>query len=251
MDGGDGIGVGGGGLIRPHHSSSASTTRVLEKKPRPSKEHALNCPRCTSTNTKFCYYNNYSLSQPRYFCKNCRRYWTEGGSLRNVPVGGGSRKNKRSSFSSSAAVKKIASPDVDFRNQNPKIHHGHDLNLAYDPPPPFNGISEFHHVNFPLFGGSFQAKNLNPKDPIASSTTPSHLHDLGVSFTLDNSSASSLGFSLDGISNQSMYGGDVQIQQRAFFPFEEMKGNEFGGDNKVQDDGNGGYWSGMLAGGSW
>ncbi|XP_059430248.1 dof zinc finger protein DOF2.1-like [Corylus avellana] len=73
-----------------------------EKKPRPQPEQALKCPRCDSTNTKFCYYNNYSLSQPRYFCKSCRRYWTKGGTLRNVPVGGGCRKNKRSSSSSSS-----------------------------------------------------------------------------------------------------------------------------------------------------
>ncbi|RVX23032.1 Dof zinc finger protein DOF2.1 [Vitis vinifera] len=72
-----------------------------ERKPRP-PEQALKCPRCDSTNTKFCYYNNYSLSQPRYFCKSCRRYWTKGGTLRNVPVGGGCRKNKRSSSSSSS-----------------------------------------------------------------------------------------------------------------------------------------------------
>lgn len=71
-----------------------------QKKPRPQPEHALKCPRCDSTNTKFCYYNNYSLTQPRYFCKSCRRYWTKGGTLRNVPVGGGCRKNKRSSSSS-------------------------------------------------------------------------------------------------------------------------------------------------------
>ncbi|CAN4100359.1 unnamed protein product [Withania somnifera] len=57
---------------------------------------ALKCPRCDSLNTKFCYYNNYNLSQPRHFCKNCRRYWTKGGVLRNVPVGGGCRKSKRS-----------------------------------------------------------------------------------------------------------------------------------------------------------
>ncbi|CAN6337475.1 unnamed protein product [Urochloa humidicola] len=62
---------------------------------RPNVEVAPNCPRCDSPNTKFCYYNNYSLSQPRYFCKGCRRYWTKGGSLRNVPVGGGCRKNRR------------------------------------------------------------------------------------------------------------------------------------------------------------
>ncbi|PKU76939.1 Dof zinc finger protein DOF4.6 [Dendrobium catenatum] len=83
----------------------------VERKVRPHREQALNCPRCKSTNTKFCYYNNYSLSQPRYFCKSCRRYWTEGGSLRNVPVGGGSRKNNKrlnsSSSSSSQASSKI------------------------------------------------------------------------------------------------------------------------------------------------
>jgi hypothetical protein len=50
------------------------------------------CPRCQSMNTKFCYYNNYSVNQPRHFCRNCQRYWTVGGTLRNVPVGGGTRK---------------------------------------------------------------------------------------------------------------------------------------------------------------
>ncbi|KAE8736135.1 Dof zinc finger protein DOF3.1 [Hibiscus syriacus] len=65
-------------------------------------QEQLKCPRCDSTNTKFCYYNNYNLSQPRHFCKDCRRYWTKGGTLRNIPVGGGTRKNtKRSSSSSS------------------------------------------------------------------------------------------------------------------------------------------------------
>ncbi|XP_022923076.1 dof zinc finger protein DOF5.7-like [Cucurbita moschata] len=67
----------------------------LERKAKPGKDQILSCPRCNSNNTKFCYYNNYSLSQPRYFCKSCRRYWTAGGSLRNIPVGGASRKNKR------------------------------------------------------------------------------------------------------------------------------------------------------------
>lgn len=54
----------------------------------------LPCPRCNSKNTKFCYYNNYNKSQPRHFCKACKRHWTKGGTLRNVPIGGG-RKNKR------------------------------------------------------------------------------------------------------------------------------------------------------------
>ncbi|CAH8387010.1 unnamed protein product [Eruca vesicaria subsp. sativa] len=78
--------------------SSSNNNNTAERKARPQEKQ--NCPRCNSTNTKFCYYNNYSLTQPRYFCKGCRRYWTEGGSLRNVPVGGSSRKNKRSYSSS-------------------------------------------------------------------------------------------------------------------------------------------------------
>ncbi|CAN6325558.1 unnamed protein product [Urochloa humidicola] len=64
-------------------------------RPRPEQEKGLLCPRCPSTNTKFCYYNNYSVTQPRYFCKACRRYWTLGGTLRSVPVGGGCRKKNK------------------------------------------------------------------------------------------------------------------------------------------------------------
>lgn len=56
----------------------------------------LPCPRCNSLDTKFCYYNNYNVSQPRHFCKACQRYWTAGGNMRNVPVGAGRRKNKNS-----------------------------------------------------------------------------------------------------------------------------------------------------------
>ncbi|XP_050377261.1 dof zinc finger protein DOF5.6 [Argentina anserina] len=68
---------------------------LIERRLRPPHDQSLKCPRCDSTHTKFCYYNNYSLSQPRYFCKTCRRYWTKGGTLRNIPVGGGCRKNKK------------------------------------------------------------------------------------------------------------------------------------------------------------
>ncbi|XP_055804307.1 dof zinc finger protein DOF2.5-like [Solanum dulcamara] len=65
----------------------------------------LRCPRCDSPNTKFCYYNNYNLTQPRHFCKTCRRYWTKGGALRNVPIGGGCRKNKTITTAKSSAAK--------------------------------------------------------------------------------------------------------------------------------------------------
>ncbi|KAE8717312.1 Dof zinc finger protein DOF1.1 [Hibiscus syriacus] len=89
-------GGGGEGSIRT--GSMADRARVANI---PMPEAALKCPRCESTNTKFCYFNNYSLTQPRHFCKTCRRYWTRGGALRNVPVGGGYRRNKRSKGSSS------------------------------------------------------------------------------------------------------------------------------------------------------
>ncbi|XP_058750296.1 dof zinc finger protein DOF1.7-like [Vicia villosa] len=73
-------------------------TTFQPMKPNFPEQEQLKCPRCESSNTKFCYYNNYNLSQPRHFCKNCKRYWTKGGSLRNIPVGGGTRKvTKRSS----------------------------------------------------------------------------------------------------------------------------------------------------------
>ncbi|CAN6235953.1 unnamed protein product [Urochloa humidicola] len=136
-----------GGAPPPAVAGAGAGAGSTERRARPQKEKALNCPRCNSTNTKFCYYNNYSLQQPRYFCKTCRRYWTEGGSLRNVPVGGGSRKNKRSSSSSSAPVSASASASAltssssmmaastaaAASSKNPKLAHegAHDLNLAF------------------------------------------------------------------------------------------------------------------------
>ncbi|CAL0308980.1 unnamed protein product [Lupinus luteus] len=63
---------------------------TMEKKP----EKIIACPRCKSMETKFCYFNNYNVNQPRHFCKGCQRYWTAGGALRNVPVGAGRRKAK-------------------------------------------------------------------------------------------------------------------------------------------------------------
>nr|KYP66257.1 Dof zinc finger protein DOF3.5 [Cajanus cajan] len=105
---------------------------------KPSVEVAPNCPRCASTNTKFCYYNNYSLSQPRYFCKGCRRYWTKGGSLRNVPVGGGCRKNRRSrhhqshrlSANDSASDDRESSSLGDAHENSNNNHGSRDIDMA-------------------------------------------------------------------------------------------------------------------------
>ncbi|KAL5707593.1 hypothetical protein ACHQM5_018482 [Ranunculus cassubicifolius] len=69
---------------------TADGQEKLLKKP----DKIVPCPRCNSLETKFCYYNNYNVNQPRHFCKNCQRYWTAGGTMRNVPVGAGRRKTK-------------------------------------------------------------------------------------------------------------------------------------------------------------
>ncbi|KAL4201314.1 hypothetical protein AMTRI_Chr02g215410 [Amborella trichopoda] len=59
------------------------------------KKVPLKCPRCDSFDTKFWYYNNYSILQPRHYCRTCCRSWTNGGTLRNVPVGSSSRKRNK------------------------------------------------------------------------------------------------------------------------------------------------------------
>ncbi|KAI3732042.1 hypothetical protein L1987_63239 [Smallanthus sonchifolius] len=93
-------------------------TAHQNQQPQRCQQQVLKCPRCYSLNTKFCYYNNYSLAQPRHFCKACKRYWTRGGTLRNVPMGGGCRKNKK--------IKKTCTTTFDHNpnpNPNPNLDH--------------------------------------------------------------------------------------------------------------------------------
>ncbi|KAE9594976.1 hypothetical protein Lal_00041134 [Lupinus albus] len=82
------------------------------------------CPRCNSMNTKFCYYNNYNVAQPRHYCKTCRRYWTQGGTLRNIPIGGGCRKKKHvenSSSSRSEQLQQSRLQDMVVQTQQPNM----------------------------------------------------------------------------------------------------------------------------------
>ncbi|EXB37212.1 Dof zinc finger protein [Morus notabilis] len=88
-------------------ANATATTISAATETSSSNSENLRCPRCDSSNTKFCYYNNYNLTQPRHFCKTCRRYWTKGGALRNVPIGGGCRKNKSNTVVSASAGKSV------------------------------------------------------------------------------------------------------------------------------------------------
>ncbi|XP_010545000.1 PREDICTED: dof zinc finger protein DOF1.8-like isoform X2 [Tarenaya hassleriana] len=182
---------------------------AAERKTRPQKDQALNCPRCNSTNTKFCYYNNYSLTQPRYFCKTCRRYWTEGGSLRNIPVGGGSRKNKRSSSSSnppSSSPKKHlfvsrAPPQQPPSCQNPKItdtHEAKGLNSAFSQA--IGNAHEAKETNLAFSQGFGNAHNSVSeflqmpniiKNPLVSPSSSSAFELLGISASSSSSSSAS------------------------------------------------------------
>nr|VDD10850.1 unnamed protein product [Brassica rapa] len=99
----------------------------------PLPEAALKCPRCDSTNTKFCYFNNYNLTQPRHFCKTCRRYWTRGGALRNVPVGGGFRRNKRSKSNGGGRSKSTVVVSADNNNTSSSL----SSNPSYSNPSKF------------------------------------------------------------------------------------------------------------------
>ncbi|CAN6332420.1 unnamed protein product [Urochloa humidicola] len=99
-----GAGAAGAGNAPPrlvqNHQAPASgrgSAELLEEAARAraaAAEARLPCPRCRSRDTKFCYFNNYNVNQPRHFCRACHRYWTAGGAIRNVPVGSGRRKNR-------------------------------------------------------------------------------------------------------------------------------------------------------------
>ncbi|KAI3756338.1 hypothetical protein L1987_56158 [Smallanthus sonchifolius] len=261
-------------------SNPSSTSSSFERRVRPQKAAAaVNCPRCDSTNTKFCYYNNYSLSQPRYFCKTCRRYWTEGGTIRNIPVGGGSRKNKRpsSSSSSGSSYKKfpdlvVPSASTPVLSQNPRIHYdqyGQDLNLGFPSTSNFKNVSESLQVpNFDATqntnssqlsalelltgittrGTTSSFMPISNPDPDSAYTAPGQLMIPMPEFKIP-----SLSFSLD----HGMGSGE-----RFLFPFEELKtgtsatdhdDDPHGGQSK--DDQNycdsNGFWNGMTGGGSW
>lgn len=90
--------------------------RLIKKPNKP-----LPCPRCESMDTKFCYFNNYNVNQPRHLCRKCQRYWTAGGSLRKVPVGAGRRKSKHAA----SHQKHVIMPDMEaIRIDGGDVAHG-------------------------------------------------------------------------------------------------------------------------------
>ncbi|XXG70583.1 hypothetical protein AAC387_Pa07g0027 [Persea americana] len=114
--------------------TSASKEKTVKK-----PDKILPCPRCNSLDTKFCYYNNYNVNQPRHFCKKCQRYWTAGGTMRNVPVGAGRRKNKNSSshyrhITVSEALQTARTDMPEALHHNPLKPNGTVLSFGSDAP---------------------------------------------------------------------------------------------------------------------
>ncbi|CAN4077422.1 unnamed protein product [Withania somnifera] len=220
------------GKIRPHHHQQQQKDQDLK-----------HCPRCNSTNTKFCYYNNYSLSQPRFFCKTCRRYWTDGGSLRNIPVGGVSRKSKKSSSS------KI------LKNNSPKVQD----------PPTSKGVNQDHlnldfSSDFKIISELIQAPN-NSFLPMPNISDPNS----SIYSSLDLFS-STLGHGIIG-SSSSISGGyecnniiqDLQESSITtttsggiLFAFEDLKQvsntEEQNRDQPTTGESSTGYWNAILGG---
>ncbi|KAJ1375672.1 Zinc finger, Dof-type [Sesbania bispinosa] len=205
------------------------------------QEQGLKCPRCDSPNTKFCYYNNYSLTQPRHFCKTCRRYWTKGGALRNVPIGGGCRKNKKVKSSRLSCDSKDSgssselggglkflhglSPSVDFHLGGlpfPRLHHHPTTTPIYNQFSSFGDTSSASCFNLdPSSGTSNSYAPLNY--PFSSNGYNGAIHGMS-SLNVPNSVASSIE-SLSSM-NQDLHW-KLQQQRLAML---------FGGDNQKDNN---------------
>ncbi|XP_076922393.1 dof zinc finger protein DOF1.4-like [Bidens hawaiensis] len=236
---------------------------------------ALKCPRCESSNTKFCYYNNYSLSQPRHFCKAFKRYWTRGGTLRNVPVGGGCRKNKRVKRPITTSVHVASTPTLVNRQSNPNPNR----NLEHNPisSSTTTNSNNNNHLN-PLFYGLLPQ---NPNYPRFDTRVSSANEILVPSYDLIQPhmiNASGLGFSSTGASgslvtnhghnsnlnfssyNPSMYCGGSSSsstsaptmasllasslnQQQRYMGFATYDGGSMGKDLKIEDTQNRMEWN--------
>ncbi|XP_058727370.1 cyclic dof factor 1-like isoform X2 [Vicia villosa] len=113
-------------------TSSKEQDKVLKK-----PDKIVQCPRCNSFDTKFCYFNNYNVNQPRHFCRSCHRYWTAGGTMRNVAVGAGRRKNKHITNDNGIVLKfgrgngsldESRTPMVNLMNQKRNVDAGNGNN---------------------------------------------------------------------------------------------------------------------------
>ncbi|KAL4565380.1 hypothetical protein LXL04_029472 [Taraxacum kok-saghyz] len=181
---------------------------------------------------------------------NCPRYWTEGGTLRNIPVGGGSRKNKRSSSSSSttsssqtSVSKKLSdlvvpSASTSVLSGNPRIHHdryGQDLNLGNTNSSASTTTSASLSAMELLTGITARGTTNNCLMPIPIAD-PNSVYSQSAQLMIpmpEFKIPTSLSFSIDGMATGGGGGGSggggtygiALHDRRLLFPFEELKSN--------------------------
>ncbi|OIV92949.1 hypothetical protein TanjilG_20611 [Lupinus angustifolius] len=177
---------------------------VQPQKPQASQQ----CPHCESLDTRFCYYNNYKSTQPRYFCKKCKRYWTQGGTLRNVPITRRIFKGKRTKSPSTSQLHQPLSSsslqevvvqtqhlqpqETVVRTQLPNFKTFMMVrNLSHMVAPPTSHFYQGGHENLSSIG---TIHSMTPSQPSTFDQS------LGVGVSVDGSS-SNLGHAFDFTSN--------------------------------------------------
>ncbi|KAG6394467.1 hypothetical protein SASPL_145052 [Salvia splendens] len=232
-------------------SSGGAKPSGKDERRKPAQDPAVKCPRCDSPNTKFCYYNNYSLSQPRHFCKTCRRYWTKGGALRNVPIGGGCRKNKK--LKPSPRLPNDAAP-LKFSSAMDNFHlHNHQFasNFAdLSPQPPCFGLDPSQLGFAPSVK---QGENLGFQEMARHSSLATSIESLSsinqdLHWKLQQQRLAALFAGDGGIQNQKEASGSIQKPQTIQFQSLENHKTDgsFSNTEWFLNSNNAGNWSGGI-----
>ncbi|XP_057437777.1 cyclic dof factor 3-like [Lotus japonicus] len=148
-------------------TDNAEQDKILKK-----PDKIVQCPRCNSMDTKFCYFNNYNVNQPRHFCKSCQRYWTAGGTMRSVPVGAGRRKNKQLASQFRHII--VNSEGIPTSRLETTGSYGYQQHMSSDfRPSTENGTVLKFGPNAPLYESMESMLNLREQKRIADSNSSS------------------------------------------------------------------------------
>ncbi|PIA30654.1 hypothetical protein AQUCO_05400034v1 [Aquilegia coerulea] len=156
------------GLNSKQFSNKRDDLKLKKEDQNQQKEPLLNCPWCDSMNTKFCYFNNYNRSQPRYYCKSCKRYWTKGGNLRNVPIGGNRRNKPLKTINSNSS-------SIGFE-ENGLLSNGVAEKLNVLSGSLGNGVSDSSPLSLPFSLPNLDFTNLTSFETTPSAISPSSAH---------------------------------------------------------------------------
>ncbi|PNT65625.1 hypothetical protein BRADI_4g45224v3, partial [Brachypodium distachyon] len=220
---------------------------------RPQPAQNIECPRCHSLDTKFCYYNNYNVLQPRYHCRGCERYWTVGGALRNVPVGVGCRnRNKRPAASSSRAKLPVA-PAAPPASTSMSMSMADFPNFISSPPPA--GIGMLHSQNKAGIGMAMPLPPLSfgigGTTPMMQPTAAFQCGDQGGG-SINNMSVMSLPMSTMGLDWQPQLNGvNGGAQQLGVTAAMDISNTTNGGEGSSRgcyliNNNNGGLWQSLM-----